>query len=215
MTIREVIALIRNELNTITLDDRISNRFIFNKVITYTEIILKRESDSRRLFNSTNLFSTIDCFQLKETSIECSNIKLPKCKTFMRSVLALPDFYSSIYGNLLIVETIDGSNRFEQTTPENYKNISNREFKPKNGYYWINNNHLIIPDSEVETVSLRYIPKITTQSLKTFGCNGLDTEIGIPSWLLSDIIKYVIVDIRNTKSIVKDENPDLNSNSKT
>lgn len=215
MTIREVIALIRNELNSITLDDRISNRFIFNKVITYTEIILKRESDSRRLFNSTNLFFTVDCFQLKETSVECSHIKLPKCKTFMRSVLPLPDFYSSIYGNLLIVETIDGSNRFEQTTPENYKNISNREFKPKNGYYWINNNYLILPDSQVETVYLRYIPKITTQSLKTFGCNGLDTEIGIPSWLLSDIIKYTVTDIRNTKSIVKDENPDLNSNSKT
>jgi len=209
MTVREIVALVRNELNSITLDDRISNRFIFNKIITYTDIILKRESDTRRLFNSTNLFTRIDCFDLKETSVECSNIRLPKCKTFMRSVLPLPNFYSSIYGNLLIIETIDGSNRFEQTTPENYKNISNREFKPKNGYYWINNNYLILPDSEVETVSLRYIPKITVNS-----CTGLEQEIGIPAWLLSDIIKYTVVDIRNTKNIVKDENPDLNSNSK-
>lgn len=211
MTIREIISLVRNEMNSITLDDRISNRFIFNKIIVYTEIILKRESDSRRLFNSTDIFTTLDCFDLKETSIaSCTNIYLPKCKTFMRSILPIPAFYSSIYGNLLIVQAIDGSNRFEQTTPENYKNISSREFKPKTGYYWINNNHLILPDSEVETVSLRYIPKISVNS-----CTGLDQQTGIPAWLITDIIKYVIQDLRNMKSIVKDENPDLNSNTKT
>ena len=210
MTVREIIALVRNEMNSITLDDRISNRFIFSKIIIYTDIIIKRESDSRRLFNSTDIFTTLNCFDLKETSLECSNIKLPKCKTFMKSISTIPGFYSSIYGNLLIVETIDGSNRFEQTTPENYRNISNREFKPKNGYYWINNNHLILPDSEIETVSLRYIPKINITS-----CTGLEQQIGIPGWLMSDIIKYVIQDIRNSRSIVKDENPDLNSNIKT
>ena len=209
MTVRQIIALVRNEVNSITLDGRKSNRFIFSKILIYTDIILKRESDSRRLFNSTNIFTTLSCFNLKETSLSCTNIKLPKCKTFMRSSLPLPGFYSSIYGNLLIVETIDGSNRFEQTTPENYKNISNREFKPKTGYYWINNNHLIIPDSEVETVSLRYIAKIEITT-----CTGLDQEIGIPSWLISDVVKYVVQDIRNTISIPQDENPDLNSNMK-
>ena len=209
MTVRQIIALVRNEVNSITLDGRKSNRFIFSKILIYTDIILKRESDSRRLFNSTNIFTTLSCFNLKETSLSCTNIKLPKCKTFMRSSLPLPGFYSSIYGNLLMVETIDGSNRFEQTTPENYKNISNREFKPKTGYYWINNNHLIIPDSEVETVSLRYIAKIEITT-----CTGLDQEIGIPSWLISDVVKYVVQDIRNTISIPQDENPDLNSNMK-
>lgn len=208
MTVREFISSVRNELNTITLDDRISNRFIFSKMISYADIIIKRESDSRRLFNSTNLFKVDNCFELKEEQIlNCSSISIPKCKTVMRSKKVLEDFYSSIYGNLLIVSTLDESNRFEQTTPENYKNILNREFKPKTGYYWINNGYLIIPDSEVEVVKLRYIPKLSIKS-------GLDSDIGIPSWLVADILRMVVTDIRNTKQIVKDENPDMNSNSK-
>lgn len=209
MTVKEIISLVKNELNSITLDDRLSGRYIFSKIIVYTDIIIKREADSRRLFNSTNLFKKVDCFELKESNISCSSISLP-CKSFMKSTIQIPDFYSSIYGNLLIVSSIDESNRFEQTTPENYKNILNREFKPRTGYYWINNGYLVIPDSLVSNVSLRYIPKVSINN-----CTGLEQDLGIPSWLLSDIIRLTVTDIRNTKSITKDENPDLNSNIKS
>lgn len=208
MTVREFISTIRNELNSITLDGRVSNRFIFSKVIQYAEIILKRDSDSRRLFNSTNLFKVDNCFKLKESNInDCCTIALPKCRTIMKSVTKLPSFYSSIYGNLLIITSIDDSQRFEQTTPENYKNILNREFKPKVSYYWIENGYLVLPNSDIEIVKLRYIPKLEIK-------NGLDFDLGIPEWLLSDILKYVVADIRNTLSIPKDENPDANINNK-
>lgn len=206
--VREFISTIRNELNSITLDGRVSNRYLFSKVIQYADIIIKRESDSRRLFNSTNLFKVEDCFELKETSVvNCSNIALPKCRMVMKSILPLPTFYSSIYGNLLIVSSVDDSGRFEMTTPENYKNILNREFKPRTGYYWINNGYLVTPDSEIEVVKLRYIPKLELK-------NGLDTELGVPEWLLADILKYVVTDVRNSFSIIKDEDPNMNVNIK-
>lgn len=210
MTKREIISLVRNELNTITLDDKISNRYIYSKLITYADIIIKRESDTRRLFNSTNIFSVDDCFKLKESKlINCTTVYIPNCTTVMKSVNKLPTFYSSIYGNLLIISTLDESNRFEQTTPENYKNIANREFKPRTGYYWINDGYLVIPNSEVEAVKLRWVDKKEVNQV-----TSLDEKIGIPEWLISDVVRMAVVDIRNMRAIVKDENPDMNLNSK-
>lgn len=210
MTKREIISLVRNELNTITLDDRISNRYIYSKIISYADIIIKRESDTRRLFNSTNIFLVDEFFKLKESKlINCTTVYIPNCTTVMKSVNKLPTFYSSIYGNLLIISTLDESNRFEQTTPENYKNISNREFKPKTGYYWISDGYLIIPNSEVEAVKLRWVDKKEVNQV-----TSLDEKIGMPEWLISDVIRMVVVDIRNMRSITKDENPDMNLNSK-
>jgi len=210
MTIREIISLVRNELNTITLDDRISNRYIYSKIITYSDIIIKRESDSRRLFNNTNIFSVDECFKLKESKlVNCTTVYIPNCATVMKSVDKLPTFYSSIYGNLLLVSTLDESNRFEQTTPENFKNINNREFKPRTGYYWINDGYLVIPNSEVEAVKIRWVSKKEVNEI-----TSLDEKIGIPEWLTSDIIRMVVTDIRNMRAIPKDENPDMNINNK-
>lgn len=210
MIIREIISLVRNELSTITLDDKISNRYIYSKIISYADIIIKRESDTRRLFNSTNIFTVDECFKLKEHKLaNCTTVYIPNCTTVMRSVNKLPTFYSSIYGNLLLISTLDESNRFEQTTPENYKNISNREFKPRTGYYWINDGYLTIPNSEVEAVKLRWVDKKEVNQVKS-----LDEKIGIPEWLISDVIRMTVVDIRNMRSITKDENPDMNLNNK-
>lgn len=208
MKIREIVSTIENELNNISLDDRKSKRFIFSKVLYYSELFIKRESDSRRIFNSSNLFTFENCFEMKETSLmNCTDVYIPNVETVSKSKKPLPEFYSSIYGNLLTVMTLDGSRRYEMTTPDNYKNIVNREFLPKNGYYWIDNNYLVIP-SYIEAVKLSYLKKVSLQN------SSLDGDITIPEWLLADIVKNVVADIRNTKSIPSDENPDMNINNK-
>ena len=205
MKVKELISTIRNELNSITLDDRKSNRFIFSKVINYANIIIKRESDSRRLFNSTEIYKE-ENIKLHEVDM-FENIFIKSCKTVNKSVKELPSFYSSIYGGLINIYSLDNT-LFKSTTVENYKNISNREFKSKDKYYWITNNYLVIPDTTIKEVKVRYIPKLD------FNIN-LSDELYIPNWLIADIIKLVVQDIRGTLSIPKDENPDMNSNTKS
>ena len=206
MKVKDIISTINNELNNISLDDRKSNRFIFSKYLQYESLFIKRETDSRRIFNNTQLFTVDSCFKLKEIpAVEC-NIYIPNCKTVGRSLEELPNFHSSIYGNMLIVTTLDDSNRFEMTTSENYKNIMSREFPPKNGYYWIIDNHLIVP-KDIEAVKIKYLKRnVLTE--------GIDVELTTPDWMIGEIIKYVIQDIRNTKSIPSDEDPNMNNNIK-
>ena len=205
MKVKELISTIRNELNSITLDDRKSNRFIFSKVINYANIIIKRESDSRRLFNSTEIYKE-ENIKLHEVDM-FENIFIKSCKTVNKSIKTLPNFYSSIYGGLLNVYSLDNT-LFKSTTVENYKNISNREFKSKDKYYWITNDYLVIPDGTIKEVKIRYIPKLDFNL-------SLSDELYIPNWLIADIIKLVVQDLRGTLSIPKDENPDMNSNVKS
>lgn len=208
MKIKELTSIISNELRSIGLDDRISNRFMYSKYLNYESLFIKRESDSRRIFNNTNLFHTINCVEMKEiSSVECSNIYIPNVKTYSKSVLPIPQTHTSIYGDMLYVFNLDESVEFKSITPSNYVNIMNREFKSKIQYYWIDgDNYLIIPNT-VEKVKLKLLIKGDVKS-------GINAELTTPSWMIGDILKYVIQDIRNSKSIPMDENPNMNNNLK-
>ena len=104
MTIRQLISKIRNEMNSISLDDRISNRYIWSKVIDGVNVLFRRSSDDRKIFSVTELYSFDDCFELTPQKKElCTNIILPNCNVFMQSKKNVPEILSTIYNNSFIV----------------------------------------------------------------------------------------------------------------
>jgi hypothetical protein len=108
---------------------------------------------------------------------------------------------------MLFVFNLDESVEFKSTTPSNYKNIINRQFPSKTQYYWIDgNNYLIIPNT-IEKVKLKLLAKGDIKQ-------GINAELLTPTWMIADIIKYVIQDVRNSKTIPMDENPNMNNNIK-
>jgi len=207
MKVKELISTINNEIKAIGLDDRVSNRYLYSKFLHYESLFIKRDSDNRRIFNNTDLFHSIPCFEMKETSpVECPGIYIPNLEMISKSVIPVPDVHNSIYGNMLIVSSVDESEIFKFTTPQNYKNILNRGMN-KTKYCWLNgNNNLIIPE-DIQKVKLKLLPK---GNIKL----GINQEVFTPSWLIGDVIKFVIQDVRNAKSIPMDENPNMNNNLK-
>lgn len=210
MTIRQLISKVRNETNSISLDDRLSNRYIWSRIVDITDVLFRRSSDNRKMFSVTNLYSINDCFQLHHKESDCcTNIFIPNVDVFMQSIEDVPDTFSTNYGNVLVVETLDGIS-LTKTTPTLYKKIKNRRFSSNENYYWIYNNKIIIP-STIEVVRIRYIKKL---SLNLDTCLGMDEEIKIPNWIEYDMMKLLITDLRNRKGIPSDENPNNNNNDK-
>lgn len=212
MLVREFISNVRNELNNVVLDTTLSDRYIFNKGIYYSDLLIKREADSRRIWQNTKYFKTIDCFKLEvATPEQCVNIRIPNCKVYSKSIEKMPPFYGSIYGDMIQVLSIDESEKFIQTTPENYKNILNREFQAKTNYYWFKNDYLIIP-GYIKAVNIKGLFKTFT----TDSCKGiLWSELGMPDWVITDIMSLVVKDIANYNlRIVKDNDPNKNVNDK-
>lgn len=215
-TVREDIAQVRKLINTVNLDTRITNQFIYNKLLDVTKLIIRREANDRKIYRSTELFKTIDCITLEQDELKnCSNIWIPNCKNVMKSVEKLPKAYLSAMGSILFVYSVDKSVQFIQTTPSSYINISKREFKGNQKYFWIQDDYLIIPDSYISEVVVDGIFIDNSELNKDKCANFLDSESSIPDGVRADIIRVTASEIAGvTLRIPEDESADLNSNKK-
>lgn len=222
-TVNDVISDVRNDLNAVNLDDYIPARYIHNKLLDNAKLFIKRDSDERKLQLYPSIWVTIDSFEMEESSlIGCSDISIPNCTRVMKSRLKLPDIYTTRYGYLMNISSIDFNTQFTQVTPREYAlNKSRRYQNPKIKYFWIYNGYLIIPDSLVQTVTLRAIFTNKAHGLRIDSCSKdscirmLSQEFTAPPHLLKDIKAATVQELAGIKKrIVPDEFPNLDSNEK-
>lgn len=199
MQVRKLIADVKQSLKKLNIDDRLSNEFVYSKLIKYTSILIKRESNSRRIFRQTNLFKPLD-FDLENYG------------EYKRTTKDIPSFFTTDYGNLLIVGAMDYTNAYKLATPESFEKTKTREFRnPNHRFYWIENNRIIIPDYYLDSVSVRGIfYNYTDQPCQSV----LDTEFPCPDYLLEEVIRLTIEGLSIREQIREDENPNLDTNNK-
>jgi hypothetical protein len=227
-TNREIISEIRNDMKFKNLDKYVSSRYILSKLEGYASLLIRRENDQLRLWSYSDLWTTIDCFQLEPVvNKDCCGISFNNCEFLMKSINKLPDIHS-YKGGLLIREvfSMDRSQKFEFTTPRNYQNILNREFQNKSlKYFWIENNYLYIPNSQIELISVTGLFKNRNKSLQTSSCQEdtlfvdscfsiLDEEFLCPDHLISTVKDMTLNSLFNSERIPRDENSNLDSNVK-
>ncbi len=209
---KEFIALVEQDLNALNFDDYISKEYIWSKGITNLEILIKRESDSRKLYSNTKLFQTL-CIEMEETdSIFCS-VKLP-CKKVCKSKEKVPKTFSTSSGSLLIVSNILSEEVYKEVLPSRYNTISNRGIKTKTKYWWIENDYLVIP-SDICFLQVK-IQGLFINNINKDKCSSMLEEIfPCPEYLVSTCVDLVVSKILETKKrIPVDENTNLNTNQK-
>lgn len=218
-SVSQVISDVRQEINAVSLDGYIPAKFLHSKLIDAARLFIKREADDRRLYLYPNIWVTIDDFELEESSlIGCSEISVPSCNKIMKSKLKLPEIYTTRYGYLLNISSIDYTKNYIQTTPRDYNKIKNRKFQnPNLRYFWIYNNYLVIPDAMVQSVVLRAMFCDKAAGLRIEGCKDpgciktLEQEFVAPGHLLDNIKDFVVQKIAGIKDkIPEDTFPNLN-----
>lgn len=212
-TIREFISQIRNNLNAISSDDYLSGEFIYWTGINITALFIKRDADNRKLFKNTSIFKKIECVELEPYEEGC--IQLSNCSNMMRSVKPLPSFYQSNFGSLIKVYNLSNDVDYVEISVNKYKSIKNLPYKPRRTkYYWIEDNYLVLPDSEVEKVNIFGIFTDPTLGLEQGACSLLDQPFPCMPYLIGGVVEATIKQLSIMKSIPKDENTDANANSK-
>ena len=213
MTVREDIAQIRKLLNADKLDMRLSNQFLYNRIIDTAKLIIRREADGRKIFKLTELFKPLDCIDLEPDEFACAQFFIPGCKNVMKSVKKLPKAYLSSTGSVLQVFSVDRSVQFNQVTPAAYTSVAKREFKGNEKYFWIQNDYLYIPNSYVAKV---LVDGLFINNADKSKCEKiLDSSSSLPDGVRMDILRTAASDIASiTLRIPKDESPDNNSNKK-
>lgn len=224
----EVVSQIINDLRALSIDDRVSPRYVLAKAVANASLFIKRENDQLRLWNYIDLWTTIDCIEMVPANIkECCNISIDKCKFIMRSKHKLPGLFSYKNGPLIReVMSMDGNTIYYQTTPQSYKDILNREFVDKRlRYFWIENGYVIIPDSQVQMISLTGFFQNNYEAKKLNSCNTseeetcpdpLEQEFTCPPHLIQVVLEATTANLFNFyKRVVVDELPEGDNNKKT
>lgn len=213
MTIREAISRVLNGVDGVKRDGRYSKKYIYSILKSTAELLLKQDSRNKKLFQNLTNLSTFDCVELEDKNIqECSGLIIKTCKTVKQSKITFPVPYFSFTNKPLIFVTgIEDGVELLSTTPYEYIQNRNNEFKGKKQYFWFEKDRLIFPDTELEYVKVRGYFQEDFKTEKLF----LDQNFNIPNYLEADVFKLAITEIMTfNKRIQKDENINLNTNQK-
>ena len=229
---KEIVSEIVNDLRALNIDDRISSRYVLSKLRGFLSLYIKRENDQRRLYNYDNIWLTVPCVKMiPSNDVECCGVRIPKCKLWMRSEKPIPELYRTGAGPAIKeVQSMRGDIVFDKSTLKDFERSAKRRWQDKTvKYYWIENGHLVIPDTEIEYVTLIAYFKDKKAGKLLSGCPEnecdpkdltcslpMDEDFDCPDYLEAQIKQDTITNLFNFyKRNIVDDVPNLSTNQKT
>lgn len=224
-TVRDIVSQVRTSFKLVSSDNILTDRAVANELKSVAYLLIKQQTDKRKLLGSDTLFTQIDCLTMESASLaECCSYTSP-CK-IGKSKLNIPKIGENIYGPLIQgVYSIDKKVRFDYIDPNRYANYLTLypKSQQKNRFYWIRNNHLYITDPNIETVTISAFFEDDID-LSIYGCNcdnfkcpqnPLDAEFKCPGFLLNNVLSITRDNINATfKRSIEDEQEDNRDTSK-
>lgn len=207
MTVRQAVSLVRSTHKLLSADNVINDRVVFSELNTNAKLLIKRETNLRKLWQTDTIFTTIPCLEMVEVPVsECCD--LVDNENIARSKYKLPRIGEGNYQYLIQgVFSVNSSKKLKGITISRYINMKKLEGVISDVYYWIHNGYLYITSPEVTVAriiayfeeevpeSLLYPQKTDCDSCdcgtyKKPPCrNPLDEEFKCPGYLESQVVK--------------------------
>lgn len=217
-TLRQVLSDLSGDIKALNLDDRQSFRFLASKFRDKIQVFIRQDARSRELVSESNIWKSIDCVEFKDVDvIDCCDVN--DDTLIKKSKVEIPEAYSTTYGNLIKVFTLDGLIEYKEIKPFEYKDFINRPYS-KGKYFWLSNKHLFVPDATFKAAKVLVIAKNPLEvDILNGKCNKctspLDAELNYPSYLITVAKRAVLDELSGiTARTVVDEKPNLNENEK-
>lgn len=156
MTLRQLVSAIRGTHKLISTDTLLTDRVISAEIRANASLLIKRETNIRKLWATDTLFTTIPCLELMEVSIsECCDYVDP-C-TIARSVYKLPRMaegnYQYVIQGVYSINAMSGTgSKIKEITVNRYANILRLPIVKKEDYFWVSNDYLYITNPLLKAV---------------------------------------------------------------
>lgn len=218
----EFVSRIRNDLNSINKDQRISNRFILNVGMNIVKDFVSKNLFRNLLTKDVSLVTYIDCVPMEKLdNIKCDIVEFRRCKDLMVTSCELPELFETSFGySVLSVNAIDELSEveFKPIDLKQYRRNLNRPVKNKL-FYYVKDNKIYIPDSNVKVINVSIITLYPEDADKCSctpsedDCNDIyDSKFIVPAKYIDNVVKATIQEIAFKKQIRIDENPNLDAN---
>lgn len=206
-TLRKLVSDVRSTHKLLSTDSLITDRAIASEIKNNTVLLVKRETNLRKLWATDTLFTTISCLEMIEVPIsECCGYEDP-C-TVARSKYKLPRISEGNYQYLIqgvySINAMGGTGtKFKEITINRYMNLLKLPIIKNEQYYWIaNGGYLYISNPMLQSVRISAFFEEDVPNEVLYGeCEGqqpsteqwclnpLDKEYGVPGYLEKQVLE--------------------------
>lgn len=201
-TLRKFVSDVRSTHKLLSTNALITDRVIASDYRNNSLLLIKRETNLRKLWATDTLFTTIPCLELCEVPIsECCDY-VDEC-TIARTKFKLPRMaegnYQYVIQGVYSINAMGGNGtKIKEITVNRYLNLLKLSAVRKDSYFWISNNYLYVTNPQLQAVRLVAFFEEDVNNDIMFpecGCGGkqynesdycmnpLDKEFPIPGYL--------------------------------
>ena len=215
-TLRSIISSIRSGHRMLSTDNMITDRAIASMVRDASLLLIKRETNLRKLWATDTLFTTIPCLEMIEVPItEC--VDYVDNLTIARSKLKIPKIaegnYNYVIQGVYSINVLGGTGKkLKEISINRYLNLLKLPAKKNEEYFWINDNYLYVSSAFVEKVriSALFEDGVPNEVMypeggcgktvldKDYCMNPLDRPFYLPGYLENQIGDIVSKGLRET-----------------
>jgi len=213
---RKLVSDVRSFHKLLSTDNIATDRMIMSELKNSALLLIKRETNLRRLWNTDTVFTTIPCMEMVEVPIsECCSYADP-C-TIARSKLKLPRICEGNYQYLIqgvySINAMQGkATKLKEITINRYINLLKLPIIKKEAYFWISADYLYVTNPMVTTIRIAAlfeedIPNEVmypdcecgqSPTLEDLCKNPLDKESFIPGYLEKQVLQLTSQELLRT-----------------
>jgi len=157
-TLRKLVSDVRSMHKLLSTDGLITDRAIASEIKNNSLLLIKRETNLRKLWATDTLFTTIPCLQLVEVPIsECCEFVDP-CSV-ARTTFKLPRIaegnYQYVIQGVYSINALSGrGKKIKEITINRYTNLIKLPIIKREEYYWIMNGYLYVSNPLLRAVRI-------------------------------------------------------------
>lgn len=224
-TLRKLVSDVRGMHKLISTDNLITDRVIASELKNNGLLLIKRETNLRKLWATDTVFTTIPCLELTEVPIsECCGYADP-C-TVARTKLKIPNIaegnYQYIIQGVYSINALSGKGKkIKEITVNRYVNLLKLPIIKSEEYYWITNNYLYVSNPLLKAIRLvaLFEEDVPNEMLYPEDCdcggpnvtdeewckNPLDKDSFIPGYLEKQVLELTSQKLLSTYFKINDD----------
>jgi hypothetical protein len=224
-TLRKLVSDVRSVHKILSTDSLITDRAIASEIRNNALLLIKRETNLRKLWATDTLFTTIPCLEMVEVPIsECCDY-VDEC-TIARTKFKLPRVsegnYQYVIQGVYSINALGGTGKkLKEITVNRYINLLKLPIIKNEEYFWITNGYLYVNNPMIKSIRFVALFEEDVENEIMYpecGCgspeytideickNPLDKEFALPGYLEQQTLQLTSQKLLSTYFNVKTDN---------